>query len=170
MITQELWAEIPEFPNYQISSFGEIYNTRTNSIMRPSLNNHGHLRISLLDENGDRRSKTIASMVAELFVESPDEMFDQVIVLDGDFTNVRADNLAWRPTWFAWKYTRQFKRPAPVYYTNLHVVDVVHGKEYDCVISAGVAQGLLFDDVWLSTYTSNKVYPTGSIFEVRERV
>ena len=164
--TNEEWAFIEGFPNYQISSHGRVYNVSRYQMMSCSVNNHGLLKISLVDEGGVRRTKSIATLVADAFVPGKDHISDQIILLDGDQMNVHAFNLAWRPRWFAWKYTTQLKQQQPVYYENLAVYDSVLGIEFDNIIEAGTTLGLLFDDIWRSTYSKTHVYPTDSIFEV----
>ncbi len=81
-----------------------------------------------------------------------------------------ADNLAWRPERFAWLYTRQMKKPQPVYYKNLEIHNHTTDRYYESIIDAGITEGLLFADIWRSTYTGETVFPYGHQFEVVERV
>ncbi len=107
--------------------------------------------------------------LTEAFVE-PSTMFcDTVIILDGNFSNVAASNLAWRPRWYTRKYTRQLKVHQPIYYKNLTVHNVVTDAYYESVVHAGMIEGLLFEDIWRSTYTAAALFPYGAIFEVVER-
>src|SRR5688500_4813032 len=104
-VRESRWATIKEFPIYEISDSGEIYNTRTRQYMRTSKTTFGHTKITLTDFDGSRHTRSVALLVAEVFVRPPNFMCDTLIVLDGDFSNLRASNLAWRPDGFAWKYT-----------------------------------------------------------------
>jgi hypothetical protein len=168
---EEVWKLIPDFVEYQISNLGRVYNIREDRIMSTSVNNHGHVKISLKEGHSSRRhTRSVALMVAEAFVEPSNWMCDHVIVLDGDFSNVVFFNLAWRPRWFAWKYTRQLKVLQPVHYRNLIVQNVNTGFYYDSIVEAGMTEGLLFDDIWRSTYTSDSLFPYGHIFKIIERV
>lgn len=167
---EEVWKTVVEFPRYQISSFGRIYNTKDDSFMKVSRTTFGHTKITLTSEDGTRHTRSVALLVACAFVEPPNHMCDQVIFLDGDLNNVVADNLMWRPRWFAWRYTRQLKDRQPIYFRNLAVMNTITGQVYDSIIDAGMVEGLLFEDVWRSTYTKEAVFPNGSIFEVVERV
>lgn len=167
---EELWVDIPEFPNYQVSSLGRIYNTRTDRLMSVSVTNHGHPKITLTDDDGERYTRSVALLVADAFVPGKDHLSDQVILLDGDLNNVQAHNMAWRPRWFAWKYTRQLRTDQPRHYHNLPVIDLTTNIEYECVVHAGMEEGLLFATIWRSTYTRHPVYPTDSVFEVLQRV
>lgn len=169
-MSEERWRTILEFPQYEVSNRGDIYNTRRRLMMRTSRTNFGHSKITLTDYDGSRHTRSVALLVASAFVGPPNYMSDHLIVLDGDFRNVNANNLAWRPRWFAWKYTHQLKLPQPNHYTNLPVRNVKTGVVYDSIIEAGMAEGLLFDDIWRSTYRGNEIYPHGSIFEIIKRV
>lgn len=167
----EVWKTIPEFSNYQVSNLGNVYNLRFEHMMRTSCNNHGHIKITLQSEwDGKRYTRSVAQLVAEAFVEPPSFLCDHVIVLDGNFSNVVASNLAWRPECFAWKYTRQLKVPQPLHYRNLEVHNFVTDIYYSSIVEAGMVEGLLFEDIWRSTYTGDKTFPYYSIFEIIERV
>lgn len=167
---EEIWRPILEFTNYDISNLGRVYNNKARMMMSTSQNNHGHTKITLTDHRGVRHTRSVALLVAEAFVEAPNLLCDQVVVLDGDLTNLRADNLAWRPTWFAWKYTRQLKELQPLHFHNLMVENIETGDLYENVIQAGMTEGLLFQHIWESTYKAKPCFPTGSVFEVVERV
>lgn len=166
----EEWSEIEGFPRYLISSEGRIYNQVTNQFMRISPNNYGHPKISLLTDEGFRYTRSVAFLVAKHFLEPPNELCDRIIYLDGDLQNFRASNLAWRPRWFGWKYSRQMKVPQPAYYKNLAVVNLETNTEYENIIEAGLAEGLLFDQIWHSTYAGTKVFPSGSVWQIEHRV
>lgn len=138
--------------------------------MRTSKTNFGHTKITLTDYDGQRYTRSVALLVAQAFVTRPNYLSDYLVVLDGDFSNVEASNLAWRPRGFAWNYTHQLKIPQPNHYRNLPVRNIITGSEYNSIIEAGIAEGLLFEDIEMSTYKRNEVYPHGSIFEVIKRV
>lgn len=164
------WRTISEFPRYEISNKGEIYNTHYRQMMRTSLSNHGHVKITLTDERGKRHTRSVALLVAATFVPAPNYLCDYLIVLDGNLERVEASNLAWRPRGFAWEYTHQLKVRQPLHFRNLAVRDLVNNFDYDSIVSAGIEEGLLFKDIWRSTYTQTEVFPSGAVFEVTERV
>lgn len=166
----EIWTEIPNYPRYEISSYGNIFNIATDREMQISENNYGHLKVSLFDQNGVRHTRAVGVLVAEAFVEKPNILCDSVIFLDGDHHNTHVTNLAWRPRWFAWKYTRQFQGEIPHHYQNLRVANIRDHIEYANIVEAAMTEGLLFEHIWKSTYTGNPVYPNGSVWLVAERV
>jgi hypothetical protein len=168
-VIEEEWRPVEEFSNYHVSNFGNIYNVLNDHPMRTSVTSFGHKKITLLSEwDGRRYTRSVAQLVAQAFVIPPNIFCDQIIVLDGDFNNVAAYNLAWRPRWFAWKYTRQLKTPQPLHYRNLPVDNIVNDEYYENIIQAGMTEGLLFDDIWRSTYSGDPVFPHNSVFEVVE--
>lgn len=166
---EEEWSEIEGFPRYLISTEGRVFNKQTNRDMRVSLSNYGHPKISLLTDNG-RYTRSVPFLVASAFLEPPNDLCDRVIHLNGDFEDYRAENLAWRPRWFVWKYTHQLKAVQPAYYRNLPVTNLKTGVTYENIVEAGMAEGLLFEQIWHSTYSGDPVYPYGSVWEVVERV
>lgn len=167
----EEWRPIPEFPNYHISNYGQVYNTRDQRIMRTSLNNYGHVKITLKSPHSSERfTRQVSVLVAEAFIEPPNWMCDCVIILDGDYSNVAANNLAWRPKWYAWKYTHQLKVRQPVHYHNLIIYNEDLDFHYKSIVEAGMIEGLLFDDIWRSTYTGAEIFPYGHVYSVVDRV
>jgi len=169
--TEELlWYTLPEFPDYEVNQLGEIYNNRTRSLMRTSRTNHGHVKITLLGRDGCRHTRSVALFVAEAFVDIPNGLCDTVLIKDGDLSNVAAYNLAWRPRGFHQKYMRQLRVPQPTHYHNLWVTNITDNIQYDSIVQAGMYEGLLFADIWRSTYSGSHVFPYGSVFEVSQRV
>lgn len=164
------WRTIQEFPNYEVDQFGQIYNSRTHSVMRTSSTNHGHTKVTLTAHDGTRHTRSVAVIVAVAFVDPPNPLCDNVVVLDGNLENVAAINLAWRPRWFAWKYARQLRLEQPIHFRNLRVANMTMNVEYPCIVDAGMFEGLLFADIWRSTYMGSAVYPHGHRFEITERV
>lgn len=170
MISTGRWQVIPEFPIYIIDEYGQIFNTMTHEQMRTSQTNHGHGKISLMAPDKTRHTRSVAVLVAEAFVEPPTLLCDTVVILDGNLDNIVASNLVWRPKGFAWNYVRQLKTPQPLHFTNLRVTNVVDNVEYMSIVQAGMIEGLLFVDIWRSTYSGSRVFPYGAIFEITERV
>jgi hypothetical protein len=163
----EVWRRIPGFSRYEISCFGQVYRRDKDIMMSISYTMTGHAKISLLsDYDGLRYTKGVAQMVAEAFVEPPTGFCTHVVMLDGNLENIVADNLIWRPAWFAWRYTHQLKVLQPNHFKNLMVREVDSGKVYNSIIEAGMTEGLLFDDIWRSTYSGARIYPHGVKFEV----
>lgn len=164
-MTEPEWRLIDDFPGYAVSNDGRIFNSRTEQEMALSRTTHGHVKVALV--NGYvRRTVSVAVLVASAFVEPPSEGCDQVVLLNGLQDDLRASNMVWRPKWFNWKYVRQLKNPLPRHFCNLAVANEVTQVRYNSIYDAGTSEGLLFDDIWRSTYAHVRVYPTRDTFTV----
>lgn len=166
---EEVWVPIEGHPGYIVSNYGRISREgRTDHPMSVSRTSFGHSKIGLLDEEGARRTRSAAVLVARAFVEPEYPNCDHVIVKNMDYDDLRAENLAWRPDGFAWEYANQYKKQPPLHYVNLPVADLVHEIQYPNIVEAAAHQGLLFKDIWHSTYSGDETFPTRSIFVVVE--
>lgn len=156
---------IEEFPDYQVSNCGHVFKVGTDFPMSVSYTAHGHAKITLSD-GGERKTRSVALIVAQAFVEPPHPVCDHVMVLNGDHHDLRAENLVWRPRHFVWHYARQFKVPVPVHCETLPVIEVQTGRTWDNIVEASIECGLLMDDVWRSTYTGDPVFPLMTQFRI----
>lgn len=142
------WAELDDFPDYAVSELGEIANIKTGMPRRTSINQQGIVKISLY-QGRELITRSVAVMVAEAFVEGQSSFFNTPIHLDGDRLNCRAENLMWRPRWFAVQYHRQFNSEE-FYRMDVHIVHLQTGKEYHSVKDACMDLGLYYNDVYRS--------------------
>jgi len=136
--------------------------------MAKSRTMQGDYKVTLV-QYGVRLTRSIRVLVAEAFVDPPyfgpsdyGVFCDTVIMLDNNKENTFAPNLAWRPSWFAWKYSRQFVEDQPESYYIKRVSNVDNSKGYPSIIDAAIKDGLLFEDVWKSATMGTAVYPTGA--------
>lgn len=106
---QEEWREIWDFPGYSVSNTGRVRNDRKDKDMTLSATQRGIVYVSL-NRRGDHFKRSVSVLVAEAFVTTAKKLsFDTPINLDGDRENNHADNLMWRPRWYAIDYFRQFR-------------------------------------------------------------
>jgi hypothetical protein len=68
---EEIWKTVEDYPNYDVSSFGNIINNKTNKILKPSLNSSGYYRYTLIN-NLKKKSITIHRIVAKTFIPNPE--------------------------------------------------------------------------------------------------
>lgn len=158
------WKPLQDFPNYVISSFGDIVNVTSGRWMSQSNTTQGVRKVGLI--KGTRQyTRSVSVLVAETFVSGRDTLCDTPIRLDGDRTNNRADNLAWRPRWFAWEYAHQFS----TINENAHIGpirDIGSGKRYMDIYEAAIVNGLLFKDIRRSIVMGDPCFPTHQRFEM----
>jgi hypothetical protein len=167
----EEWKPVEDFPEYLVSSLGQIYNTRQDKLMAKSRTTQGDLKVTM-SIGGDRVTRSVRVLVAEAFVAKPvagrgfhrTAVPDTVIVLDGDQENITSYNLAWRPRWFANRYARQFKVPQPADFEFRPVMNLNTRAIYNNILEAGMREGLLFVDIYKSATTGTNVYPGDSAF------
>ena len=89
---EEIWKPVNEFPNYHISTFGNIKNVITNKPLKTSLKG-GYLSVSLVN-NYNRSSYKISRLVALTFIENPENKLE-VNHKDKNKLNNKIDNLEW---------------------------------------------------------------------------
>lgn len=167
---EEVWADIPNFGRYKISNLGRVWNSIFRIPMKTSRQQDGHIKISLIDDGGVRRSVSVHVLVAEAFVERPYAACSEVVVLDGDLMNVAAYNLAWRSPRTAYMYARQMRTHQPDVYYNRQVRNKQTGVVYKNVVDSGVNDGVEFHEIWMSCHDERRVAPYGHTYEFVQRV
>lgn len=99
---QEVWKAIPEFDDYEASSFGRVRRikagpgSRVGHVLSQKMNRNGYWRINL-QRNLAPASVYVHQLVAATFHGGwpQDNMAVTVAHWDGGKTNNRADNLRW---------------------------------------------------------------------------
>jgi len=144
----DTWREIPEFPGYSVSDYGQVRNDMSEHILAQTVVPRG-VYVTMSFERF-HFNRMVSRLVAEAFLPSPDpydpEIFNTPINLDGDRRNNRIENLAWRPRWFAGKYHAQFRRD---WTDGPKIMEVVTGDRFTSVLEAAMAHGLLAHEVFL---------------------
>lgn len=90
---KEIFKVIPDFENYKISSYGRVFNIKTDSFLKPYKTEKGYLRIDLFNNKGRKHFK-VHRLVAEVFIENPENK-PQINHIDGDKHNNNVTNLEW---------------------------------------------------------------------------
>lgn len=160
--SEERWVDLADFPGYALSDWGNVFNIRNQTPVKPHANSRGLAMVGFM-LNGVQRKRSLALLVASIFLPAPrSESFDTPINLDGDRMNNRFSNLAWRPLWFARKYGVQFTDGHPTCETPIE--DVETGEKYQSSMAASVHNGVLDFDIYLSMINNTYVFPTGQVF------
>lgn len=88
-----MWKKIIGFPNYSVSSFGNVRNDSTMHILKPWESTGNYLYVALCDK-GKKKTKRVHRIVAEAFcLKHYDDT--EVNHIDGDKKNNNAENLEW---------------------------------------------------------------------------
>lgn len=88
---EEEWAPIEGFPNYIVSTFGNILNIKLGRDLHGRKSTYGFLRVNL-SNNGVQKEFYLHHLVAKTFLSGYSEGV-HVRFKDGDKTNCRIDNL-----------------------------------------------------------------------------
>jgi hypothetical protein len=158
------WRPVEGFPGYSVNPLGQVVRDSTGRLLVPRYNQYGVPYVGLMRE-WQQCIRSLPRLVARAFLPRPSEIFDTPIQLDGDPTNCRADNLMWRPRWYAVLYKRQFEErydnpiDAPV-----HAID--EREKFPNSLLAACRYGLLEREVVLSIINRTPAWPTYQYFEL----
>jgi len=86
----EVWGIIKDYPNYEVSTKGNIRNIKTLNILKSSLRN-GYPSLGL-SKDGKSKTVNIHRIVASVFLGENDIIINHK---DGDKTNNNLENLEW---------------------------------------------------------------------------
>lgn len=160
---EEIWVDIYEFPNYAVSNYGRIRNTARSKIIKLSKTKQGAVKVNFA-LRGRQYTRSVKVLVAEAFVDGRTYIFDTPMHLDGDQENNIAENIVWRPRWFALKYSRQFDN-ARLYNKPNKVYDKTTGEIYNTILDAAKENGLLCSALLIDIVNQTPCFPTGQIFD-----
>jgi hypothetical protein len=165
---KEEWQHLREYPPYAVSDLGRVMNTDTEVIKIPMINQQGIPSVLLIRERVQCR-RAIAPLVASTFLPEPEAPhYDTPINLDGNRKNCAANNLAWRPRWFAIQYHAQFRRTRPPFDFTQPVRLVQTDEIFEDVREAAVKYGLLEKQIILAAMNNSQVFPSWYTFEIVE--
>ena len=91
---EEIWKTIQDFPNYEVSSFGNVRNSLSNHLMKLQKNYSGYLKISLLNAERKSFSCIVHRLVAKAFIENSENK-PTVNHIDSIRDNNCVSNLEW---------------------------------------------------------------------------
>ncbi len=165
---EEEWKDLPDYPQYRVSSYGRVASDKTGQVLSLNFNQQGIPSAAMFIE-GKLYRKSVQVLVAEAFLPPPQfSHYDTPTHLDGDKGNNHAENLIWRPRWFAMQYHKQFYDVAPSIH-NMPVEIVSTGEIFDHAIDLCMKYGVLLMDVFRAVNDEHNNNNTLSFvwFEVR---
>lgn len=84
--------KVKDYPNYSITSLGEVFNNKTGRKLKPTIKK-GYCLVYLYNENG-RKCFSVHRLVAGAFIPN-DNQFPEVNHKDENPQNNRVENLEW---------------------------------------------------------------------------
>ena len=85
--------EVKGFPNYLIYPCGKLFNKKTKNFLKGSVNSEGYIVVDLF-HNGVRSNKKFHRLLAEHFIENPDNL-KEVDHINRKRTDNKLINLRW---------------------------------------------------------------------------
>lgn len=160
----EEWAELPFFPGYSVSHLGRVRSNRIDRILNITVNQLGIPYVGL-SERGLHVKRAVAPLVAKAFLAVPEyPSFDTPINLDGDRLHCAADNLLWRPRWFAVSYHRQFLTDN--IWVSSPIEEVETEERFETSLAAAKKYGLLDREIMQAIRSEEHVWPTYQRFRI----
>lgn len=94
-LPNEVWKEIKEYPNYQVSNLGRIKSTTSKVpiIRKIELNRGGYQHVKLRKNNQNKLLR-VHRLVAQMFIPNP-KHYDCIDHIDEDKQNNNVANLRW---------------------------------------------------------------------------
>lgn len=160
----EHWLPLQDYPGYSASDLGRVRNDKRECVLAPKFDASGFTFVGLI-RDGRQVQRGLARLVARSFVECPDAIppFNTPIHLDGNKQDCRADNLMWRPRWFAQAYMRQMLDFDTE--MNTRLIRKCHNGEVYKLYDLITTEGLLITQVIKSILGVGNVFPTMDTFE-----
>lgn len=89
----EEWKKIDNFPNYEISNFGNVRNIKRNKEISAIYDKNGYKKVHLFN-NGKDKMLFVHRLVAKAFIPNPENK-PTVNHIDGNTSNSNINNLEW---------------------------------------------------------------------------
>jgi hypothetical protein len=156
MMSEE-WTPVVEFPRYEVSTFGDVRDTKTNRIMKKTVVQKQIPTVGLVRDGYVCRRSVPLLVASHWLLNEFGEAFDTPIQLDGDRSNCHIENLMWRPRWFAVNYHKEKLQPELL--TEEQVVMLQTGEVFDSVRQASINFGFMERDIIQSMDYGVDVWP-----------
>lgn len=90
---EEIWKTVEDFPNYEVSTFGNIKNKKSNKLLKLLINNSGYYRCALT-HNSKTKNITVHRIVGKTFIPNPENK-PTINHKDRNRINNKLENLEW---------------------------------------------------------------------------
>ena len=156
---------VPGLPGYGVFPDGRIVVLETGRELNQTRNKSGVTKVNVIDRDGRCVTRSVPLLVAKAFVPRSREEFNSPIHLDGDKSNCSAENLEWRPRWFAVRYHKQFSQPLAFSQWEVPITDEDSFDIYENLEEVCVSNGLWYSNVVQSCHDGTRCFPTDQKFK-----
>jgi hypothetical protein len=162
----EQWVAVGGFPGYSVNSLGQVRKDSNGRVLCTRVNQYGVPYVGLM-RNWKQVIRSLPRLVADAFVPGQTRIFNTPVNLNGDRLDNRADNLMWRPRWYAVLYNNQFedRYDNPI---EVPIREIETGEEFPNSMTAAMRFGLLEREIVLSILNNTWAVPTFQKFELVE--
>lgn len=158
----EEWTAIEDFPDYEVSNRGRIRNASSGRVLGTYDNGHGVTQV-VMRRGGRAHARAVHRLVASAFLHPAPHEDAVPMFINGDWSDIRPENLIWKPRWFAMKHTCQSKRTAPRDTRPVRMIKTM--KEYNNSLECAKDIGGLEELVILTAQNRHGATYMGSAFE-----
>ncbi|QAU06321.1 HNH endonuclease [Gordonia phage Rickmore] len=157
----EIWRNVEGFEDYVVNPDGEVYSESKKELKNLRINNQGDVMVDLYRDR-KQNTRKVSLLVAQAYLGEPPEFFNSVIHLNGDRSDCRAINLAWRPRWFVVEYNRMFLEEPLMY--SVRVIQT--GEEFGTLRDFCTKYGVIEQRAFICALNGYRPFPTNYLLEL----
>lgn len=165
---EEIWKQIEDFPNYEVSNRGRVRNKKTGRLKTQRLGRNERYISVWLIHNGVEATRRVHRLVAEAFLGKHPNLI--VNHIDGDRTNNNVENLEWCTAAENNRHAIDTGLNHPGAYQKRPVRVVETGEIFDGVVECANAIDGNFQNVHAALNHKNRHTVNGLHFEYAEDI
>lgn len=150
----EDWRTIEGFEQYEVSDEGRVRNASTLRILGQYDNGKGYQQV-VMQKDGKNVARAVHRLVANAYLGEEDRNHIPMHI-DDDLSNNRAENLVWKPRWFATERRKQKRAQRPADYRPIRIRQTgeIFENSLECAKAIDGSESMIL----LSAKTSNVTY------------
>lgn len=126
----EIWKDIKDYPNYQVSNLGNVKNIKTNKILKPFATGNEYLKVALSNKS-NKKQFLIHRLVATAFIPNPNNLPEVNHIKEFEKTNNKVENLEWCDHSYNQNYGTRNERVAEKLRRTMKIVRCKKINQYD---------------------------------------